>query len=526
VGGAEIAPHRFSYIFTHLVNQIMSSPKEIEIKLELPGELKKLPISGNDNDPARSEDLTSVYFDTDRLKLHKHGLTLRVRRIGDHYVQTIKASDGELFERGEWETEISGGHPDLDAARGTALQPFIDENFHDELHPIFETRVRRNTYPLKTKDYEIALSVDHGSIDTGKSTIAFDEAELELKRGSRAHLFRIARSLSRSAHADLAVKSKSQRGYELLDGYKAAAKKTDSVVIEAGMTTSDAFRIVAITCLKQIVANKSPILASDAEGIHQMRIGLRRLRTAMAFFSDIIPGKKTDDIKTELRWLTAELSPSRELDVFLTEVVHPLEDSPHSVEMRPLTDELTKRREVALDRAKVAVRSQRFRNLTLNVAEWLEIGRWRTPRDMLLRERGEEPVEALIVAQLNQRWRKIRKRGRDLSELDTRKRHKLRIQAKKLRYASEFFEMLFAEKKTRKRQRKFVAALKDMQDCLGELNDISGHISLSREIAAEISAGTLAAGVVIGHEEAREAVVMAAAERAHKKFSKARPYWK
>src|ERR1044071_9612979 len=111
----------------------MSSPKEVEIKLELPGELKKLPLSNNDNDPARSEDLTSVYFDTDRLKLRKHGLTLRVRRIGDHYVQTIKASDGELFERGEWETEISGDHPDLDAARGTALQPFIDENFHDEL---------------------------------------------------------------------------------------------------------------------------------------------------------------------------------------------------------------------------------------------------------------------------------------------------------------------------------------------------------------------------------------------------------
>src|ERR1700754_2418493 len=129
----------------------MPSPKEVEIKLELPGELKKLPLSSNDNDPSQSEDLTSVYFDTDRLKLRKHGVTLRVRRIGDHYVQTIKASNGELFERGEWESEITGDRPDLDAARGTALQPFIDEDFQDELRPIFETRVRRVTYPLKTK---------------------------------------------------------------------------------------------------------------------------------------------------------------------------------------------------------------------------------------------------------------------------------------------------------------------------------------------------------------------------------------
>ncbi|WP_424626881.1 CHAD domain-containing protein [Bradyrhizobium sp. SYSU BS000235] len=504
----------------------MSSPKEVEIKLELPGELKELPLSSNDNDPAQSEDLTSVYFDTDRLKLHKHGVTLRVRRVGDHYVQTIKASDGTLFERGEWEAEIGGDRPDLDVARGTALQSFIDENFLNELRPVFETRVRRSTYPLITKDYEIMLSVDHGSIDTGKDTIALNEAELELKRGSRAHLFRIARSLSRSAHADLAVKSKSQRGYELLDGYKAAVEKTDSVTIEAGMRTSDAFRLVASMCLKQVVANRSAVLASDPEGIHQMRVGLRRLRTAISLFSDIIPGKKTDDIKVELKWLTAELSPSRELDVFVNGVVHPLEGSAHSAELRPLAAELSKRRDAALERAKAAVCSQRFRNLTLNVAEWLEIGRWRRPQDMLLRERCEQPVEATAVAQLNRRWRKIRKRGRRLLELDATQRHKLRIQAKKVRYASEFFEALFPGKKLQKRQRKFVAAVKDIQNCLGDLNDISVHISRSKEIAAEISEATFAAGLVVGHEEAREAAVLVAAEQAHKSFSKARPYWK
>jgi inorganic triphosphatase YgiF len=505
----------------------MSSPKEVEIKLELPGELKKLPLSSNDNDdPAQSEELTSVYFDTDRLKLHKHGVTLRVRRIGDHYVQTIKAADGGgLFERGEWEVEISGGRPDLDAARGTALQPLIDENFQNELRPVFETRVRRSTFPLKTKDYEITLSVDHGSIDTGKDTIALNEAELELKRGSRAHLFRIARSLSRSAHADLAVKSKSQRGYELLDGYKAAVEKTDSVAIEAGMMTSDAFRLVASACLKQVVANKSAVLASDPEGIHQMRVGLRRLRTAMSLFSDIIPGKKTEDIRVELKWLTAELSPSRELDVFLAEVIQPL-DSAHSADLQSFTGVLATRRDAAGKRAKAAVNSPRFRKLTLSVAEWLEIGRWRTPRDMLVRGHCEEPVEAAVVAQLNRRWRKIRKRGRHLSELDTRERHKLRIQTKKVRYASEFFEALFPDKRMRKRQRRFVSALKDIQDCLGDLNDIAVHVSLSRGIAADVSEAAFAAGVVIGHEQARGAAVMSAAENAHRAFRKVRPYWK
>jgi len=257
-----------------------------------------------------------------------------------------------------------------------------------------------------------------------------------------------------------------------------------------------------------------------------MRVGLRRLRTAMSLFSDIIPGKKTDDIKVELKWLTAELSQSRELDVFLTEVLHPLEGSAHSAELQPLAGELAKRRDYAFERAKAAVHSQRFRNLTLNVAEWLEIGRWRRPQDMLLRERCEEPIETAVVAQLDRRWRKIRKRGRRLLELDAGQRHKLRIQAKKVRYATEFFEALFPEKKMQKRRRKFVAAVKDIQSRLGDLNDISVHISRSKEIASEMSEAMFAAGLVIGHEEAREAAVLVAAERAHQTFSKARPYWK
>jgi CHAD domain-containing protein len=256
-----------------------------------------------------------------------------------------------------------------------------------------------------------------------------------------------------------------------------------------------------------------------------MRIGLRRMRAAMSIFSDIIPVKGAKNIKAELKWLTAELSSARELDVFLTEVVTPLEDFAHSTDIQRFSRDLAGRRGAAIKRAKAAVCSNRFRNFTLSIAEWLEVGNWRMPQDMLLRERGEEPIETLVVAQLNRRWRKIRKRGRRLAELDTRKRHKLRIKTKNLRYASEFFESLFSGKKTRKQQQKFLAALRDMQDCLGDLNDISAHISLSKEIAAKTHGRAFAAGLVIGHEQAREAAVLAAAERSHKAFSKAQPYW-
>src|SRR5439155_26255193 len=108
----------------------------------------------------RSESLVSVYFDTNRLKLAKRGLTLRVRRVGRKHVQTIKASNGGLFERGEWETPVANDHPDLKAARGTPLSPLLGKKTRNQLHAVFETRVRRRTYLVKTRRSEVALAID------------------------------------------------------------------------------------------------------------------------------------------------------------------------------------------------------------------------------------------------------------------------------------------------------------------------------------------------------------------------------
>jgi triphosphatase len=101
----------------------MSTPKEIEIKLELSPatlpRLKKIPLLRTPKGATRRSAEVSVYFDTDKHKLRKKGLMLRVRRIGNRYIQTIKATGKSgLFERDEWESGIAGAQPDLDLARG------------------------------------------------------------------------------------------------------------------------------------------------------------------------------------------------------------------------------------------------------------------------------------------------------------------------------------------------------------------------------------------------------------------------
>jgi CHAD domain-containing protein len=131
--------------------------------------------------------------------------------------------------------------------------------------------------------------------------------------------------------------------------------------------------------------------------------------------------------------------------------------------------------------------------------------------------------------------KKIRKQGAHLAALDTRRRHKLRIRAKKLRYAVDFFASLFPRKGSLRRRAKFIAGLKKLQDSLGDLNDIVVHAALSKRIAAAApDAGrrqrksirkAFAAGRLSGQEEARFAAVLRGAERHFDSFGEAKPFW-
>src|SRR5262249_40218517 len=208
----------------------------------------------------------------------------------------------------------------------------------------------------------------------------------------------------------------------------------------------------------------------------QMRVGLRRLRAAMSLFADILQDPQTAALKEELKWLTGELGPARELEVLVTPVVAPVQRRLSRLHRSSsLSRDLTQPRAAAGGRAHDAARCERLRAVTLEIARWLEGGQWRTPQDDLLRDRGDVPIEVSAADQLTRRFKKIRKLGKMLTRLDARRRHKLRIQAKKVRYASEFFAGLFPGKKASKRREKFLSALEDVQDCLGDLNDIAVH---------------------------------------------------
>jgi inorganic triphosphatase YgiF len=510
--------------------------KEIEIKLALTPanlpDLKEIPLLRTVKPTPKGAPQVSVYFDTNDQKLRKKGLMLRVRREGRHHTQTIKATanTGD-FARDEWEAEIAGNEPDFDHANGTALEPLLTKKLRRRLKPVFETRVRRTVYPLVANAHAIALTVDQGTIDTGTRSQSLCEIELELMRGSAADLFDVARELTQALPARLAVKSKSERGYEILDRQQGLPVKAASIDLHPGMSAREAFKTIGLACLKQAINNEPALIRGDPEGVHQMRVGLRRLRAAMSLFAALLRDPQTAAIKNELKWLAGELGPARELEVLVSRVVAPMKRQRRRWRGMPsLSHEFAERRDAALARAQAAVQSARSRALTLDVAAWLEAGLWRNPQDDLVRDRGDVPIEMFALEQLARRWRKVRKKGRILARFDARSRHKLRIQTKKLRYAAEFFATLFTAKRALKRRKQFLPALERLQDGLGDLNDIAVH---EKRIAAvgvrrrrSNPSRVFAAGLLTGREDARVDPAMTAATEAYADLAEVKPFWR
>ena len=504
--------------------------KEVELKLELaPASLpalKKVPLLRSPKSPPTQTREISVYFDTNKRKLRKKGLMLRVRRIGKRHVQTIKAAGNSApFERDEWEAEIAGEEPDLSLAGGTALEPLVNGKLGRQLKPLFETRVRRTVYPIADDTRAIALTIDRGTIEF------WQPIGTVVRGGARARARDDCRSVRCSARARPSS-SRAPCGQEQIGTrLRAHRRRLDAPVKAVPLTCPPPQREASRSSVAPAEAGvgRAAVIKGD-QGVHQMRVGLRRLRAAISLFSGILRDAQTAAIKVELKWLTGELGPARELDVLVKRVVAPVQRQHARCDGMPsLSQEFAEKREVAHGRARDAAKSARFRTLTLEVAAWIEAGQCTKPQDELVRDRGNLSVAVSAAEQLTRRWRKVRKKGKALAQLDARSRHKLRIQAKKLRYAAEFFSSLFTSKRAAKRRGQFLAALERLQDGLGDLNDIAVH---EQRIAAmgirpkrSNPKRAFAAGLLTGREDARIDAAMAAAMQAYADLAKVKPFW-
>jgi CHAD domain-containing protein len=241
------------------------------------------------------------------------------------------------------------------------------------------------------------------------------------------------------------------------------------------MACDTAFRIVARRHLEDLTANHAATSGGDPVALHQMRIALTRLRTAIWFFSPMVVDTEQPRIKDELKWLNTHLGVVRDLDV-ATEQVQAVDK--RRPQAKPDHGAWAVKRDDGHRHLAQALRSARYRRLIKITSNWIENGPWSIRKGKRTAKQRACPIATYGVGKLA-RWRqKLLKKSRKLPEMDTKKRHRLRLVNKKLCYSIEFFEDLFPDKGF-SGQRAALKYLRKAQKSLGQLNDGANSQSLA-----------------------------------------------
>jgi inorganic triphosphatase YgiF len=432
---------------------------------------------------AVSRILTTTYFDTPDLALRRHGLSLRVRKIGNTYTQCLKHRSkplGGIMVRTEWEVQLPNEAPQIDLIENKKIRNKLRRLGAENLQSVFQCVVRRQSRKLEFDDgTTISLDIDVGEVTAGDAAQSICEFELELLSGSPAHVFDLAATINRTVPFRLSTVSKAARGYTLLSKDEPQAVKWQKSNLAKSSTAEETFTDNLRQAISHLQANEAAVLLNDAEGIHQMRIAIRRLRAGLAIFQFNILEAKYDWVVGEAKWLMHELSSARSWDVFIDEFVAPVAKlSKTGSGFEALMSVAKKERSLHRKQAHSAISSARYTEFLLELSIWLCRDIWRDNTASPKPVNMSDPFSRVCTKQLKKQQKNLKKMGRKLAKMSEDDRHQLRLSVKKLRYTIDFCAHLYPERKVSAFKKK----LKPVQAGLGYLNDVPAAESLLQKL--------------------------------------------
>jgi triphosphatase len=506
-------------------------PTEIELTLRVaPDAVSKLlrdPLLRElKQGPRRTTWHVSTYFDTDDFRLQRERAALRVRQIGTRRIQTLKLApraESGVRARREWEREVEGDVPDLRDIDDRHIRKILDGDVRDRLAPIFVAEIKRSTMPLELDGSAIEFALDVGEIKTDCGSVPVCEAELELKSGRVESVYKLAQELNKRVPMTIEPLSKSERGYALLTNRGPGPRRAESIRLDKDLRSGTAFQIVARNCLLHLRANEASVRASaGADSIHQLRVAVRRLRSALVAFGDLMPADERRRVSKSVRWIAQQCGRARELDVFKADVLDPLAVRlPDDDALRQLVRLVDAASGEAYAAVAATLDNTQYTETLLALEAWVEGDRWKEGAAV------DIPIRDFARVVLKRLHRKLVKGIDKVEDLDEAALHKLRISAKKLRYASEFFRSMFRDKSAKN----YLSALTAIQDRLGTLNDSV----VARQIVADLQrrdegidqiAFARGAGLVLGWNAGRIASDLKQLPPVWDKFLAVKPFWK
>lgn len=316
---------------------------------------------------------------------------------------------------------------------------------------------------------------------------------------------------------------------------KPHAVKAESALVPRDAVAEDAFSLTLAQCRWHVAANIPAVIeARDIEGVHQMRVGLRRLRVALVAFGEEFRTPVLENLRARAKIFAQFLAPARDMDVFVDELFEPAARANGALEaFSVLRERAQEGRRAAWEDAVESISSRAFMDFVSDLAQaidgrvWYHSARGRAPARGLVA--FETPAAVLAARMLDHRYSQARKRAKRLETLNEAARHRLRIALKKLRYSADFFAPLYEKKAVAKFQKR----LSRMQDILGALNDVAVARSTLEHLVALGGAGPMAteedlsfaAGIVYGWHLDRAAHSWEDAVKRWKKFARTEHFW-
>lgn len=517
---------------------------ELELKLLLaPEDVRKVErhpaLRAVTRSRPRLQRLRSVYWDTADSALAQAGASLRIRRIGTgnraRFVQTLKAAGGNAagwHERIELEWPVARAKIDAAPLLASPLAKLLRKSgVLERAKPIFATSFTRSARRIEFDDGTCAeFAIDAGELRVGSHRAPIGEIEIELANGDPARLFELAAMLARDVPLRVGQASKAERGYRLArGGALPAPQKMPQPALHEGMPAAAALRRIVLGCLAHMQAHEEGVQSGrDPEYLHQMRVALRRLRTALRLLRGRATIEALSGLDAELRWLAAALGPARDWDVFLSDILAPLERTLPRDDLAALRRLALRLRAARAHHAREALRAPRYQMLLL------ALGRaFATDELPLLRNAAagdgslslDAPAPSWAAAALAKAAARLRKRGGPrLPEATPSDRHRARVAAKRLRYSAEFFASLYPAK----RVARYIDALQELQRVLGILNDAAVAERLLDEAlsTAKSPIEPKVVGLVRGWTAAMGAQQLESLAQSWRAFEKARPFWR
>lgn len=527
--------------------------REIELKFRIPPERLAALRKSLATPTAEREILQATYFDTEDRALAERRVALRIRREGRRWVQTAKAVGADPMSRLEHEVDLGTRRPDLAGGPDPALHLPHPELHHalleaiaaagSPLGAIYGTRVERLRRVIRNAGARVEVALDEGRIEAGSAVLPVSEIEFELLDGPVDGLLELARRWVRRHHLWLDVRSKAERGDHLARGApRVPAARMAPVVLNPDLHPAQALALGLQAALAAWLANASELAdasgdaratgpADDrADGLHQLRVSLRRVRVLLSVFGDWLPEPKPPadggapspaiepPLDQQLGALFRLLGQRRDEDVLVGLIGGPLEQAgyarPRFVPSDDPVDPSASVRSLAFTDAALRL-LQRIARAESQVVEAVAQDHVRPEAESAAAE--APPLRRLAAQALQREWKRFARDARHFAALEPRQQHKVRKRAKRLRYALDFCQSLFPKR----RVARFLKSLAEVQDALGTYTDVlMGQDHLARRPLDDA-----AAAFARGWLSARREVTLKACERPLRRLLKARTPW-